>query len=295
MATTSTRNVSATLRRLTALAVGVGACLGIVSEASAQEILMTGPLAGAPAVRKLRLYREGRFELAPAVSFTLLDEYQRTILVGAKLNYNLFDWLAIGVWGGFGAVRIPAALTEHIQDTNASRDCDGAGAGTIDCRLTAINMGPDLRDQVAQLNWVAAPQLTVIPFRGKINVANSLYADTDLHLFVGPAFVGTKERADCDGMQCTGADGYTMKARTAFAPMFGLGLSFFTHEWGGLAVDWRAIPFSRNTGGFDTAGGGPDKDFPDLAISEEDRQFKFNQLVTLSYSIFFPFEIRMSE
>ena len=32
---------------------------------SAQEIQLTGPLAGAPAVRKLRLYREGRFEVAP--------------------------------------------------------------------------------------------------------------------------------------------------------------------------------------------------------------------------------------
>ena len=54
--------------------------------------------------RHLRLYREGRFEIAPTVSFTLLDEYRRTILVGARLNYNIRDWLAIGVWGAVGAI-----------------------------------------------------------------------------------------------------------------------------------------------------------------------------------------------
>ena len=52
-------------------------------------------------MRKLRLYREKRIEVAPAASFTLLDEYQRTILFGARLNYNITDWLAIGAWGGY--------------------------------------------------------------------------------------------------------------------------------------------------------------------------------------------------
>ena len=68
---------------LASLAVG-GVAVGAASAADAQEIQLTGPLKGAPAVRHLRLYREGRFEIAPTVSFTLLDEYRRTILVGAR-------------------------------------------------------------------------------------------------------------------------------------------------------------------------------------------------------------------
>ena len=77
---------TATLRKLF---TGLAALLavGVATErAEAQEILLTGPLAGAPAVRKLRLYREKRIEVAPAASFTLLDEYQREILFGARLN-----------------------------------------------------------------------------------------------------------------------------------------------------------------------------------------------------------------
>jgi len=74
--------------------------------ANAQEIQLTGPLKGAPAVRNMRMYREGRFELAPTASFTLLDEYRRTILVGARLNYNIKDWIAIGLWGAGGVASL---------------------------------------------------------------------------------------------------------------------------------------------------------------------------------------------
>src|SRR5262245_25331071 len=75
------------VRAIKAVAVAGAAFLGgmLVSErnASAQEIQLTGPLKGAPAVRHLRLYREGRIEFAPSVTFTLLDEYRRTMFVGA--------------------------------------------------------------------------------------------------------------------------------------------------------------------------------------------------------------------
>src|SRR5580698_5419949 len=87
-------------RFISSLVVALG--LASAGNAAAQEILITGPLAGAPAVRKERLYRSGRFEIAPTVSFTLLDEYKRTILVGGRLQYNFTEWLGFGVWGAYG-------------------------------------------------------------------------------------------------------------------------------------------------------------------------------------------------
>src|SRR5687767_15906450 len=111
-----------TKRLLTALTAGL-ALLAFTERSEAQELYLTGPLAGAPAVRKLRLYREGRFEIAPAVSFTLLDEYQRTILLGGRINYNLTDWFAIGVWGAYGGLlQIPTSLTDEIQTVNQGRN-----------------------------------------------------------------------------------------------------------------------------------------------------------------------------
>src|SRR5687768_8881847 len=162
-----TTNRRLTKRLLTALAAGIG-LLAFTEHSQAQELYLTGPLAGAPAVRKLRLYRQTRLEIAPAVSFTLLDEYQRTIILGGRLQFNFTDWLAIGGWGGIGSVvRLPTALTEHIQDVNAQRQTAAAscaGGGGPGCpgveltsRLTEVNLGPDLEEQLGGIDWVAAP------------------------------------------------------------------------------------------------------------------------------------------
>ena len=119
-----TSKIVSRMRRaaLAGLAAGLTLLAG-AQTASAQEILLTGPLAGAPSVRKLKLYRDGRFEIAPTASFSLLDEYQREIYFGARLNYNLADWVALGVWGAAGAVKIDTALAQNIQTVNVERHC----------------------------------------------------------------------------------------------------------------------------------------------------------------------------
>mgnify|MGYP000246353718 CR=1 FL=1 len=89
---------------------GLAALTALHTEAEAQEIQLTGPLAGAPAVRKLRLHRAGRFELAPGVSFSLLDQYQRTIMPGATASYHFTDWIGVSLFGLRETLaRIPAA------------------------------------------------------------------------------------------------------------------------------------------------------------------------------------------
>lgn len=292
MGTTTTKTRTGTKRRLLAALAASFALLAFTERAEAQEILLTGPLAGAPAVRKLRLYREGRFELAPAVSFTLLDEYQRTIFLGAKINYNLVDWLAIGGWGAYGGlIQIPTALTDHVQEVNARRRNNLPPENT-DRRLTAVNLGEDLKDQLGKMQWIVAPQLTLIPFRGKLALFQSIYLDTDLYFFGGAAFVGMEERKDCE-INC--ANSFERSNRVAIAPTFGLGFSFYVNKWSSLGFEYRAFPFAWNTAGFDTRGGGKDEDFPDNKITSADREFKFNQVLTISYNFLLPTEHRLSE
>ena len=304
MGTTTTTTRTASKRRLLAALTAGVALLAFTERAEAQEILLTGPLAGAPAVRKLRLYREGRFEIAPAVSFTLLDEYQRTILLGGRLNYNLTDWFAIGAWGAFGgAIRITTSLTDEVQDVNAQRKADAAAAATADppqppptdARLTAVNLGQDFKDQIAGIDWVIAPQLTAIPFRGKLALFQNIFVDTDLYFFAGPAFIGVTERKDCELGTCTRPESFDRASRVAIAPTFGLGFSFYVNKWNAIGFEWRALPFAWNTGGFDTRGAGKDEEFPDNAIDGADREFKFNQILTLSYNFYFPQDYRVSE
>jgi hypothetical protein len=284
---TKNRNV----RRLLSTLVAGFALLAATERAEAQEIQLTGPLAGAPAVRKLRLYREGRFEIAPAVSFSLLDEYQRTIFIGGRLTYNFTDWLGFGAWGAYGGLlQLPTHLTEEVQAVNETRRQQPVT--DLNRRLTAVNMGPDFEDQLGGVDWVVSPQITAVPFRGKLALFSSIYVDTDLYIFGGPAFIGVTERDDCTG-NC--AVSFETTSRVAIAPTFGLGITFYVNKWNALGFEGRLMPFAYNTGGFDTAGGGKDEKFPDNNISDADRLFNPNPMLTLSWNFYLPTKFRVSE
>lgn len=270
------------------------------NEALAQEkqIRVTGPLAGAPAVRKLRLYRERRIEVAPVVSFTLLDQYRRQIFLGLRANFGITDWLAVGAWGGISSsmvgLDLDTHLTRQVQDVNAGRECND-NPTDLDCKLTAVNLGDDFTNQVSSIEWLVAPQATFIPFRGKLGLFNEVFVDADLYVFGGAAFAGLAERPNCD--LCTAEATFATESRVAIAPTFGLGFTFFTNRWTSLGAEWRALPFKWNTGGFDVSGegSGDEADFPDGRITASDREFHFNQMLSLSFGMYFPRQYRVSE
>ena len=291
-------------RFLTVLSVLLGVFAS--TRATAQEIQLTGPLAGAPAVRQLRLHRQGRVEIAPTVSFTLLDEYQRTILPGGRITYNLADWLAIGVWGAFGAVKVPTGLTGRIQDITeirrSGRPEEGGQPGgeanrypddiSINNLRTRESIGPEFKNQLGAIDFIVSPQVTLIPFRGKLAIFQKIFVDTDAYVFGGPAIVGLTERESCEA-NCFNAFGRA--SRTAIAPTFGLGFNFYLAKFLALGLEWRGIPFSWNTGGFDTRGANPDGRFPDNKINDQDREFKFNQVLSVNLGFYIPAKPKSSE
>ena len=151
---TKTMKSAATSRNV-AFVIGAALALFTASKtASAQEVVVTGPLAGAPAAHKLRLYREGRFEFQPNVTFSLLDEYQR----------NISDSFALGVWGTFGALKLDTALSDHVQTQITGRACTGdTQTESLDCRLTSVNLGQKFsRLQRRSIHAVAGPKMTVL-------------------------------------------------------------------------------------------------------------------------------------
>ena len=62
-----------------------------------------------------------------------------------------------------------------------------------------------------------------------------------------------------------------------------------------LGLEWRALPFAWNSGGFDTRGGAPDGRFPDNKINKDDREFKFNMLLGVNLGFYFPTTLKSSE
>jgi hypothetical protein len=258
-------------------------------EARAQEIQLTGPLKGAPAVRNLKLYREGRIELAPSVGFTLLDEYRRTIFLGARVQYNVKDWLGVGVWGGLGGISIATDLTDQINSR-----FNGSVGKQDDKTLTNVNgnTADGFQKQTAQIKWIAAPQVQLVPFRGKLALFEALFPSADAYVHAGVAVVGISERGNCSkgdaktAGSCANSASFALQSRTAIAPTFGLGLTLYGNDWLSFGVEYRAFPFAWNRAGFDTRGAGKDGNFPDDKISEDDRTWKFNQMVGLSVGLF---------
>lgn len=305
------------LTTLPVLAIAIAATSATTTttrEANAQEVQLTGPLKGAPAVRHLRLYREGRIELAPTFTSTILDEFQRTLLLGARLNYGVADWLSIGVWGAFGAVGVTTNLTDQIDDTanrGAGSGYNPMNVGSAHCSDPALSVDAcekgggklvksSFRDQVAKINYIVMPQITAIPFRGKFALFQSVFADVDAYVFAGFGLVSTKERNDCkDVVACT--SDHSTGSKSHPAPTWGLGFNFYVNNWISVGVEWRMIPFSWNRSGFDTRGLGSDGKpsssgkFPDQKIDSSDSTLKFNQMMTISVGFFFPTKQKVTD
>ena len=276
------------------------------SVASAQEIQLTGPLAGAPAVRKERLHREGRFEVAPQFAFSLLDEYRQTHALGATIQYNIKDYLSVGVFGFFTLFSPTTDLTDQIDQVaarnsrtapNVNHTQTGTGVNTVYGRAS-------FADQTSKINYFAGPQLQFAPFRGKIALFQKLFVDTDLYIHGGLAFVGLSERAYCGDTgqkSCSDPASFTLKDNLAIAPTGGLGLSFYTNGGIGFRAEYRALPFYWNRAGFDSAGSGPNGKFPELQttgtakVNGADDSFKWNQMITIGVVVAFPFQTQISE
>lgn len=253
----------------------------------AQEVTVTGPLAGAPSVMRMRVYREGRFQIKLQASMTLIDEFTRNLLFGGQLAYNITDWLSLGVWGGFVPIHLDTSLTEEISNKGA------ANARNV----LSLPTRQKFPDQIGLINWIAAPQVEFTPLRGKLGLFEKLFVDTDFFINGGVALVGVEERTDVPPNACTTVppgepcrkSQLLRSTRMAIAPTFGVGLSMYLSGFLSMSIEWRAFPFSWNTSGTDESGS-TKGEFPDGKIDSSDRLFQFNHLVSLGFSFYLPTE-----
>lgn len=288
---------TAALSSLVGLTAATAIMATDISVAEAQELQITGPLAGAPAVRRLRLHRDGRFDIAAHATFTLLDEYRRTIIPGLRLNYHFFDWFGIGVFGG-PAFSYNTNLSNELQEKAVNdRSCD-ANPNSLACRRSAVSLCRDGEDclaenQLGRMLWYVAPQVTFVPFRGKFSLFGAAFMDADISIFLGAGIAGVNERVECSAGDCPNS--FELEHRVTAGPTFGLGFNFYPLDYLGFGAEFRGTPFEWNTSGFDVSGGGPDEDFPDDAVDGSDRQFHFNPMLSVYISFQLPTEIAISD
>ncbi len=279
------------MRALLCLAIAIGA-MGAATTASAQEVQITGPLAGQPAVRHMRVYREGRFNLAPTLGYTLQDEFARSLFIGLEANYHFLDWLGIGIWGAYNPADISTDLTSQITSTGQ----------TTDRNRLSLPQASSFGQQIGHIRWGASAHLIFVPLRGKLSLFQAVFVDTDLYIYAGIAVWGVEERAATDRVTagCDSADPGTGQSRdtcvasqlarasrVAPAPIFGIGLSLYANSWFGISLEWRATVFSWNVSGTDESGhdqhGQPGSGFPDGVIDGNDSRTIFTHMVQLGF------------
>ena len=291
---------------------------------SAQEILLEGPLAGAPAVRKLVQYREMRFSVGPQFSYTILNEYMHNFMPGLRLEFNFLDWLGIGIVGYYG-INAPTKLTQHISD---SRNLAGDPTTPTDSNWPSYTGSHNFEEQVARLKGVYLAQLAVVPFRGKMAMFEKLFVAIDGSIFVGGGIVHFEERTSCDSTANPGDGDYcgdindppTPTRETKIGGTFTLGIGFMAHfnNFVALNLEFRATPFKWNAGGTDEAGqaasewkysedpetsGVPiwqvdakgEGDYPNGKIGDEDRDWNPNLSIALGVIFYLPTTPRIGD
>jgi outer membrane beta-barrel protein len=283
-----------------------GSLLG-ASNAAAQEVQITGPLAGAPAVRHMRIYRSGRFQVQPGLGFTINDEFARSLMAGIQIGYHLADWFGIQGFFNYTYYSLDTDLTDQIGERGQSTEYNRLSLPTAE--------GFD--KQIGRLNFMAGVQATFIPLRGKLAMFQALFVDTDFYIFGGAAFAGVSERGDYDGIGCStdAAQGWGTApgrqacldsqdnpvSRVAIAPTFGVGLSLYFTDYMAMTLEYRAFPFKWNTSGTDEGGTNrsrqPDDggEFPDGQITKADRTFQFNQMFGLGLAFYLPAKAKITE
>lgn len=298
-------------RLMIALGLVVASVTGVVgSRAEAQEVQITGPLAGAPAVRHMRLYRKGRFQLQPTVGFTINDPFSRSIMTGLQLGYHFADWIGLQGFFHYNVAPLDTDLTDQITARGQSTEFNRLSLPTKE----------GFKKQIGTMQYMAGVQATFIPLRGKLALFQAAFVDTDFYLFLGAAFTGVEERSDVKNpaaLACTEPDIYRMTSgqacnntqtgpnsrtsRVAIAPTFGVGLSLYFTDYVAMTLEWRAFPFKWNTSGTDEGGLSKSRqadsggEFPDEQITSADRTFQFNQMFGLGFAFYLPAKSKLTE
>lgn len=280
------------------------ALLAIPAAAEAQEVQLTGPLAGAPAIKRLVLHRAGRLHLGIVPGFTFGDEYTRTLLAGVRLEYNIVDFLAIGVWGAYGVLSLETGLSDEVQNKAFTNGEEGQSSNQNlnfpygdPGNTNSDDFYPRDRfpDQLGRIQYVGALQLTLVPLRGKLGLVGKLFLDVDVYGFIGGAAVGVAERGDVDRPNNRDEPAAVTEAtRVAIAPTFGAGVNLYMNKFVGLTLEYRALPFSWNRSGTDECCV-DGENFPDNHIDADDRQLSFNQMFNIGVIFALPTEPDVAE
>ncbi len=216
-----------------------------------------------PSVRRLLLLRSGRFEVQPAVGFSINDPFMRNMTAGASIAYYFNNSIGVGGDFGFAAVHMATDETTTVQQDFYS---------------------PRVREQlsITQLNMNFDVGMIWAPVFGKFAVFG-VVLNYDLHGFVGagalmfdsvcadPDFVNPDNGNTCTPIENIGG----MK----FAGALGVGSRIYINNFMALNFELRDYVTS----------------FSEYARNNTDNaELQSFVIGTVGLSIFMPFDVYVS-
>ncbi|MCC6746574.1 MAG: outer membrane beta-barrel domain-containing protein [Deltaproteobacteria bacterium] len=239
----------------------------IVSSSVAHAEPRKSPLEGQPAVRHRYELRDKRFEVGPAVWFSLNRALRHSIAVGAKLQFHLTDYLALGAEIGYG-FGLDTGLAGEIEGTFAPANTKAWE--THKSKFSDINLIGDVR-------------VAFTPFAGKMGIFGKLFLAYDFYAFGGFGFAMTKNNTDDAGANETN-EGFRPGA------VWGFGMHLFFTKWMAMTVEVKDLMFQDNESGQDITRGTSEAELTQkkVLVDSSDRQFKNHFFVGIGFTFLLP-------
>ena len=185
------------IRTLTVMAATLAAAVTLLPDTA--QAKRKSPLEGKPVVvRKLELHKL-RFGITPFVGMSLSQAFVHKGYAGARLHFDITDWIGLKGMFAYGVINKPAKLLRGLvgeSEEGGGSLPTGIPANTPE-NMTAApvrdqdnfnNPAPLLHDFKAGLtrnNWLASFDVVFTPFSGKLGLFSGIFTEYDLYLFGG--------------------------------------------------------------------------------------------------------------
>jgi outer membrane beta-barrel protein len=162
------------------------------------------------AVRRRKVMRDGRFEIALALGSTLGDTYNRALPIGLLGNMYLSDSFALGV-NAFYGINLETGIIERIKASRGGRFAASSFSG--------VGFGASL-------------EANFVPAFGKLSLLGVMNGVYDMGLIVGAGVI-----------QVSGEEPF---GQIAPAPVIGVGMRFFASDSFAISLQLRDYIYSRS-------------------------------------------------
>jgi outer membrane beta-barrel protein len=242
-------------------------------------------LEGQPAIRHRFELRKARFEFGPSFSMAMNRFLRHSVLLGAKLEYHITDWLSVGTDCGYGIG----------FDTSVKDEIAGQYGGP-----EQIPRWQQLTRRMSDIQFAGDVRVSFTPFAGKLSLFSYFFIAYDMYFFGGFAFAYTKNNGDGQpasyGRVIDGDDNSPYAevdaANKGFRPgaAFGFGVHLFFNHWFSLGLELKDLLFSDNESGGDVTRGLTGKENGTVMINGDDRTFMNHMYGGINFTFYLPYK-----